>query len=85
MEYKRHTNSLSHQISTPGDRSVKKSKPKPKSKKRTSIWLEDDLRARLDKRASDENRSLANVIDTTLREGLARKSTKKVPDATVFG
>lgn len=57
-----------------------------KAKRRTSIWLENDLRARLDRRAEKTARSLAFTIDDTLRKGLA-KTEKGEADApaTVFG
>jgi predicted transcriptional regulator len=57
-----------------------------KAKSRTSIWLDDDLRARLDRRADKTDRSLAFTIDDTLRKGLA-KSEKGEADAPapIFG
>jgi predicted transcriptional regulator len=57
-----------------------------KAKSRTSIWLDDDLRARLDRKAEKTERSLAFTIDDTLRRGLA-KAEKGEPDAaaTIFG
>lgn len=63
-----------------------KPKTKRKPKSRTSIWLEDDLRAQLDRRAEAANVSLARTITDTLRKGLAR-SPKGEPDApaTIFG
>lgn len=60
---------------------------KKPSKRRTSIWLEDDLRAQLDRRAKADKRSLAYTITNTLRKGLARSTTKDAPDAAapIFG
>lgn len=58
-------------------------KRKPKS--RTSIWLENDLRKQLDRRAESTGNSLARVITDTLRKGLSK--SKGEPDATptIFG
>lgn len=60
---------------------------KLKSKRRTSIWLEDDLRAQLDRKARAAKRSLAFTITDTLRKGLARSTMKDAPDdaAPIFG
>lgn len=60
--------------------------PKNKVSKRTSMWLANDLRAQLDRRARADNRSLAQTIDMALRKGLG-KPEKGVPDAaaTIFG
>lgn len=67
---------------------TKKAKPRAakKAKSRTSIWLDDDLRARLDRRAAKTDRSLAFTIDDTLRKGLA-KTEKGEADAPapIFG
>lgn len=66
---------------------TKKASTKPKkAKSRTSIWLENDLRAQLDRRVEATNQSLARVISDTLRKGLAR-APKGEPDAaaTIFG
>jgi predicted transcriptional regulator len=63
-----------------------KTKATKRAKRRTSIWLDDDLRARLDRKAERTERSLAFTIDDMLRKGLA-KAEKGEPDApaTVFG
>lgn len=63
-----------------------KIKTAKRAKRRTSMWLDDDLRARLDRKAEKTERSLAFTIDDMLRKGLA-KAEKGEPDAsaTVFG
>lgn len=59
--------------------------PKNKRSKRTSLWLDNDLRKRLDARAKATNRSLAFTIEETLQRGLG-KAAKESPDAaSVFG
>lgn len=65
-------------------------KPKTKkvkqSKSRTSIWLADDLRRRLDRRAEKTGLSLARTISDTLHKGLSK--SEGVADAapeTIFG
>lgn len=65
---------------------------KPKTKKvklaksRTSIWLEDDLRTRLDRRAEKTGLSLARTISDTLRKGLSRvEGDADAATATIFG
>lgn len=60
--------------------------PKNKISRRTSMWLANDLRSLLDKRAKADNRSLAFTIEHYLRKGLG-KPTKGEPDAsaTIFG
>lgn len=84
------TNTANHH--QPGDACVKKAAVKPKKsrtttpKSRTSIWLDDDLRARLDERAKLDRRSLAQTIDHLLRAGLGRQPKKaQAADATIFG
>ncbi|MGZ5988759.1 MAG: hypothetical protein ACXWLZ_06895 [Rhizomicrobium sp.] len=61
--------------------------PKNKISKRTSMWLANDLRAQLDRRAKADRRSLAQTIDFYLRKGLG-KPTKGEADAApapIFG
>lgn len=60
--------------------------PKNKISKRTSMWLANDLRALLDRRAAADKRSLAQTIDMALRKGLG-KPVKETPDAVppIFG
>jgi hypothetical protein len=66
-----------------------KTKPKNQRSKRTCIWLDNGLRAKLDERASKEGRSLASTIDMTLRKGLGLKTqpaaTEGKADAPIFG
>jgi hypothetical protein len=54
-------------------------------KKRTSIWLADELRKRLDVQCEAEDRSLTDMIQTLLREGLAKRAKRGAPNASVFG
>lgn len=61
-----------------------KSAPR-KAKRRTSIWLENDLRAQLDRRAESTKRSLAFVIADTLRKGLSKSKGDADAPATIFG
>lgn len=56
-----------------------------KAKSRTSIWLEDDLRAQLDRRAASTNLSLARVITDTLRKGLSKSKGDADAPAPIFG
>ncbi|WP_316397313.1 hypothetical protein [Bradyrhizobium sp. 33ap4] len=69
-------------------------KPKNQRSKRTSIWLDNALRAKLDERAEREGRSLAGSIDFYLRKGLGLKTggnastNEEKPDAAaapIFG
>ncbi|MDI1263894.1 MAG: hypothetical protein PS018_11615 [bacterium] len=65
-------------------------KPKNQRSKRTSMWLDNGLRAQLDKRATAEGRSLAQTIEFYLRKGLGLRATvqKTQPgesDAPIFG
>lgn len=63
--------------------------PKPKTKRkpksRTSIWLENDLRSQLDRRAESTGNSLARVITDTLRRGLSKSKGEPDAAATIFG
>lgn len=69
-----------------GARSVtKKARKTKKAKSRTSIWLEDDLRAQLDRRAATTNMSLARVITDTLRKGLSKAKGEPDAAAPIFG
>jgi hypothetical protein len=56
-----------------------KAVPKTKRSKRTSIWLDNDLRFQLDRRAKAAGRSLAETIEFYLRKGL-NKPEKEAPD-----
>jgi hypothetical protein len=60
--------------------------PKNKVSTRTSMWLANELRAQLDRRAKAERRSLAQTIDFYLRKGLG-KPAKEEPNAAapIFG
>jgi hypothetical protein len=60
--------------------------PKNKVSRRTSMWLANELRTQLDRRAKADRRSLAQTIDFYLRKGLG-KPAKDVADApaTIFG
>lgn len=62
-----------------------KIKSAKKTKRRTSIWLENDLRAQLDRRAASANVSLARVITDTLRKGLSKSKGEPDAPATIFG
>ena len=62
-----------------------KAKTAKKAKRRTSIWLENDLRAQLDRRATSSNRSLAFVITDTLRKGLSKSKGEADAPAPIFG
>jgi len=57
----------------------------PPTKTRTSIWLANDLRAKLDRRCAVDNSSLARTIDQLLREALGRQPKKANADASIFG
>jgi hypothetical protein len=56
-----------------------------KTKRRTSIWLENDLRAKLDLRVTSTGNSLARVITDTLRKGLSKSKGDADAPATIFG
>lgn len=61
---------------------------KNKVSKRTSMWLANELRAQLDRRAKADRRSLAQTIDFYLRKGLGKPTAAKdEPDAAapIFG
>jgi hypothetical protein len=68
-------------------------KPKPKNQrsKRTCIWLDNTVRAKLDERAQKDGRSMAGTIDMLLRKGLGLKTQSAAPateskaDAPIFG
>lgn len=61
-----------------------KSAPK-KAKRRTSIWLENDLRSQLDRRVASTGNSLARVITDTLRKGLSKSKGEADAPAPIFG
>lgn len=64
---------------------MKRAKAKRAAKTRTSIWLDNDLRKKLDARRDKEGRSLANMIEVLLRDGLKRDPKAEPASATVFG
>lgn len=71
--------------------STKKPTPKNKRSKRTSMWLDNGLRQKLDDRAARDGRSLAATIDIYLRKGLGLKTgatsanPEEKADAPIFG
>lgn len=49
------------------------------------MWLANELRTQLDRRAKADRRSLAQTIDFYLRKGLGKPAKDEADASTIFG